>query len=103
MRRRTSFDEQIGKRCQHVLVVELARDDQRQAFPAGFVDDGQDPELAPVVGASFDEVVCPDMPRILWPQPDAGAVVQPQPTALWLLLRHLQALEPPDPLHALVV
>src|SRR3546814_2607245 len=71
MSRRTAFDEQLGQRCQHVFVAELACDDQRQALAAGFVDDGKDAELAPVVGAFLDEVIGPDVPRILRPQPDA--------------------------------
>src|SRR3546814_11141331 len=78
MGRRTAFDEQLGQRCQHVFVAELACDDQRQALAAGFVDDGKDAELAPVVGAFLDEVIGPDVPRILRPQPDARAVVQPR-------------------------
>src|SRR3546814_9024223 len=63
MSRRTAFDEQLGQRCQHVFVAELACDDQRQALAAGFVDDGKDAELAPVVGAFLDEVIGPDVPR----------------------------------------
>jgi len=77
VRRGTPFDEQIGERRQHIFVVQPARDDERKAFPAGLVDDGKDAELAPVVGAALDEVVGPDMPWILRPQPDARAIVQP--------------------------
>ena len=62
---RSFVDEQIGESGQHVFMFELACDDERQAFPAGLVDDGQDPELATVVGARFDEVISPYMPRIL--------------------------------------
>jgi len=59
VRGRTPRDEQVGKRRQHVFVAELARDDQRQALPAGLLDDGEDAELAPVVRPRFDEVVRP--------------------------------------------
>ena len=69
----------------------------------GLVDDSEDPELATVVRAHLNQIVRPDVPRILRPQPDAGAVVQPQPAALRLALRHLQAFTPPDPLDPLVV
>ena len=62
MRRRTALDEQLGERCQHVLMVELAGDRQRQAFSARLVDDRENAELAPVVGASFNKVVSPHMP-----------------------------------------
>jgi hypothetical protein len=50
---------------------------------------------------AFDEVVRPDMVGPTGAKPDAGAVVQPQPAALGLLLGDLQPLPPPDPLHAL--
>ena len=68
---------------------ELAGNDQRQALPAGLVDDRQDAELATVMGAALDEVIRSDMPRILGAKSDARPVVQPQPTALRLLLWHL--------------
>jgi hypothetical protein len=55
------------------------------------------------VGAVLDEVVGPDVIAVLGPEPDAGAVVQPEPTALRLLLGNLQPLASPDPLDPLVV
>ena len=63
-------DEQVGQGRQHVFVFELPRHDQGEAFAAGLIDDRQDAELAAIVGATFYEVVCPDVPRILRPQPD---------------------------------
>ena len=68
---------------------ELPRNDERQAFPASLVDDGQDTELATVMRAPFDEVVSPYMPRILGPQADARSVVEPQASAFWLAQRNL--------------
>jgi len=62
---RRSCDEQIGKRCEHVFMLELARHNERQSFPAGLVDDGQDPELVTIMRPAFDEVISPYMPRIL--------------------------------------
>ena len=103
MRWRTPRDEQLGKRRQHVFVFQVTCDGQRQALPAGLVDDREDPELAPVVRSRFDKVVRPDMPRILRPQPDARAVVQPQPATLGLLLWHLQPLTPPDAFDTLMI
>ena len=52
MRWRPPRDEQVGKRCQHVFVAELARDDRRQALAAGLVDDAEDDaaQLPPVEG-----------------------------------------------------
>ena len=62
MCKRIPRDEQVGKRRQHVFVVELAGDRQRQAFPARLVDDGQDAELAAVVRPRLNKVVRPDVP-----------------------------------------
>jgi hypothetical protein len=43
------------------------------------------------------------MPRIFRAQPDARTIVQPQSSALWLLLRHLKPFTPPDALNPLAV
>src|SRR5665213_2369971 len=52
------------------------------------------------MSAILDEVVGPDMVRPFRPQSDARAIIEPEPTSLWLLLRNLQPLQPPDPLDA---
>jgi len=75
--RRPARDEQLGQGSQHVFVFELAGHDQGEAFAAGLIDDRQDAELAAIMGPALDEVVCPDVPRILRAQPDARAIVQP--------------------------
>jgi len=71
VRWRPARNEQLGQGRKHVVALELARDRQRQALPARLVDDRQDPVFAAIVGATLDEVVGPDMPRILGPKPDA--------------------------------
>ena len=71
MCRRAARDEQVRQGRQHILMFELSRNDKRQTFPAGLVDDRQDAELAAVMRAPLDEVVGPHMPRILRPQADA--------------------------------
>jgi hypothetical protein len=43
------------------------------------------------------------MARIFRPEPDTGAIVEPQPPALRLPLRHLEPLASPDPLDPLAV
>ena len=43
------------------------------------------------------------MIAVLGPEPDTGAVIQPEATALRLPGRNLQPLASPDPLHPLVV
>src|SRR3546814_17165450 len=42
---RAAGDEQVSQRRQHVLMLELTGNDQRQALPAGLVDDREDAEL----------------------------------------------------------
>jgi hypothetical protein len=51
VRWRSPGDEQIGQSRQDILMLELTRHDERQAFPTGLVDDGEDPELAPIMRA----------------------------------------------------
>ncbi len=61
---RTARDEQVGQSRQNILVLELTRNDERQAFPAGLVDDREDAELAAIMRPPLDEIVGPDMSRI---------------------------------------
>ena len=79
-------DEQVRQHVDDVDRLELAVDPDRQAFAGELVDDVEHAELAAVMGAVLDEVVGPDMVGMLRPQPDARAVVQPQPAPLGLLL-----------------
>ena len=55
------------------------------------------------MGPSLDEVVRPHMVLPTRPEPDARAVIEPQPAPLGLLAGNLQPLAPPDAFHALVV
>ena len=86
MARHAAQDEEVGQDVDHVRRLELAGDPDRQALARVLVDDVEHPELPPVMGAVLDEVVGPDVVRMLGPQPDAGAVRQPEPAALGLLL-----------------
>ena len=55
------------------------------------------------MGPVMHEVIGPDMVGPLGTQPDAGAVVEPEPAPLRLLAGHLQPLAPPQALDPLVV
>jgi hypothetical protein len=88
-------EEQLRQGGQHIFMVELSGNDQRQALPAEFVDDGEDVEFPAIVGATLDEVVCPYVPRIFRPELDAGTVIEPKPAAFPLPLRHLETFTPP--------
>ena len=63
----------------------------------------QHPQRPAVVRAVEDEVVAPDMVRMLGAPPHDRAVGQPEPAAFRLLLRHFQTFPAPEPFHALVV
>jgi hypothetical protein len=61
------------------------------------VDDVEHSIFTAIMSAILDEVVGPDVVRMLGPETDAGTVRHPQSATFWLLLRDLQALAPPDP------
>ena len=67
------------------------------------VDDVEHADLAAIVDAVLNQVIGPDVIAVLGPEPEAGAVVQPEPATLRLPGRHLQPLASPDPLHPLVI
>jgi hypothetical protein len=83
--------------------LELAGDTDRQAFMGELVEHVEHPVLASLVGAVLDKVAEPDMIALLWPQPNARSVGQPEPAALGLLIGNLQPLTLPDTLDPLVV
>ena len=83
--------------------LELAIHPDGQALVCELVDDVEHPEFPSLVRAIFDEVVRPHMIAVLRPQPNAGALVEPQTATLGLSRRHLQPLASPDPLDPLVV
>ena len=85
VRWRAVEDEQISQDRQNVSAPDSARNQQRHTFPARFIDDRKDSELATIMGATLDEVVSPDMTRIFRTQPDARAIIEPWPASLWLL------------------
>jgi hypothetical protein len=67
------------------------------------VDDVEHANLAPLMRAVLDKVIGPDVIAVFGSEPDAGAVGEPEPTALRLFVWNLQPLASPDPLHPLVV
>ena len=53
--------------------------------------------------AKHGQLVGPYVTRIFRPQPDKRSIIEPEPRAFRLLLRHLEPLAPPDVLHPLAV
>ncbi len=94
-------DEQVSERVNDIDGLEPAADPDGEALASELVDDVEHPILPPVMGAILDEVVGPDMVGIFGPQANTGSVVEPEPPALGLLVRNLQPLASPDPVHPL--
>lgn len=92
-------NEQVGKHVDDINGLQLPLDADGDAFPRELVDHIEHPDFPAIVRPILDEIVGPDMVGVFRPKPDARAVVEPQPTALGLLVRHLQPLPPPDALN----
>jgi hypothetical protein len=96
-------DEQVGQHVDDIDRFEPARHPDGQALVGELVDDVEQANFAPVMGALLEEVVGPDVVGALGPQPDARSVRQPQPAALGLSGGDLQPLASPDPLDPFVI
>jgi len=96
-------DEQVREHVDDIDRFEPARYPNGQAFMGELVDDVEQAELAPIMGAFLDKVVGPDVVAVLGPEPDARSVIQPKASALGLPGGDLQPLASPDPLDPLVV
>jgi len=98
MPRHAAHQRDIRHRCKHAEAVDPSCHPDRQAFPDKLVDQGHQPELAPVISLRLNEVEAPNMIAMLRPQPDAGSIVEPEPASRPLLPRCFQLLPAPDPL-----
>jgi hypothetical protein len=99
--RYASFEHRIGHRLDDPKAVNATSHSDRQAFPGELVNQGHEPELSTIVGLRLNEVVAPDMIAVLRSQPNAGAVVEPQPTSRLLPFGYFKPLTAPDPLDAI--
>src|SRR3954463_2938575 len=79
--RHAAQDEQVREHVDDVDRAQLAADPDCQALTGELVDDVEHAVLPSVVGPVLDEIVGPDVVRVLRPQPGAGSVVEPE-TAL---------------------
>ncbi len=103
MRWDAAQDEEVGKHVDDIDGLQLPLDPDGDAFPRELIDHIEHADFPAVVRAILDEVVRPDMVGIFRPKPDTRTVVQPQPPALRLLVRHFQPLPSPDALDPLDV
>ena len=88
---------------ENVVSSSLSTDLDRQTLPRVLVEHGQKLQRTAVMGPRAYEVVGPHVILVQWPEPDARAIVEPQPTPFRLPSGHFQPLLPPDTLHTLVV
>jgi len=95
----TAFKHHVSHRVDDAEAVDPARHPDGQALAGELIDQGHQPDLAAVVGLSRNEVIAPDMVAMLWSQPDAGPVVEPQPATRLLLPGYFKPLTAPDPLN----
>ena len=72
-----------------------------QAFPGELVNQGHEPEPSTIMGLRLNEVVAPDMIAVPRSQPNAGAVIEPQPPSRLLPFGYLKPLTESDPLDAI--
>ena len=100
---RTVPSEEIGEHLENVVSSSLSTDLDRQTLPRVLVEHGQKLQRTAVMGPRAYEVVGPHVILVQWPEPDARAIVEPQPTPFRLPSGHFQPLLPPDTLHTLVV
>src|SRR5260370_22933546 len=59
----------------------------------------QDAPTAAILCCCPDEVVCPHMVLVSWPEPHTRTIVEPKPASRLLLLRYLQPFATPDSFH----
>ena len=101
--RRTTFDEEIGERLKHVVGLQAAGNHDRQALPGELVDHRQHPDRSAIMGPGSHDVIGPDMVGPVRPQPEDGAVVEPQAPRLGCRFGTFSPSLPPDPLDPLGV
>ena len=95
--------EQLGQAMQNIVGVQLARRNDGEALAGKLINDRQHTERPAVLRLILDEIIAPDMAGALRPKTDARAVIQPEPAAFRLFLRHFQPFPPPDAIDPLEV
>src|SRR5271169_2580512 len=84
--RHAPFEHHIGHCLDDPKAVDATSHSDRQAFPGELVNQGHEPEPSTIMGLRLNEVVAPDMIAMPRSQPNAGAVVEPQPASRLLPL-----------------
>jgi hypothetical protein len=89
----------ISERLDHSEAVDAPVHPQGQALARVLVNERQDAQAAPIMGVALNKVEAPHVMGPLGPQPDAGAIMEPQPASGLVPLRNLQPFTAPDALN----
>lgn len=96
MLRNTALEHDIGEGLDHAEAIDPPCHPDGQTFTGVLVDQGHQSQCSTVMSLGSDEVVAPNVIAPFRSEPDARAVVEPQPAPRALLLGNLQALPSPD-------
>ena len=77
MDRKAFLEKLFSWNFHNILSLEVSPDLQRQAFPAVFIDQGQDPERTAIMGSLCHKIIRPDMVSEKGSQAHAGPVIEP--------------------------
>jgi hypothetical protein len=99
MLRHTLGQHGVRQRLDHPEAVDPPRHPQGQTFPCELIDERHDPQAPSIMGVTLDKVEAPEMIGSLGPQPNARAIIEPEPDTRLVLLRDLKPLATPDALH----
>jgi hypothetical protein len=94
---RAMLGEQVCENSQHIIMLEIPLDMDGEALSRVLINDSEHAESPPIVRPVSHEVIGPNMPLVLRPQPHAGSVVKPEPSTLGLLLWDFKPLASPYP------
>lgn len=99
--RNAADEHNVGQCFNDAKTVDATGNPDGQAFAGILIDQGHEPDAATIMGLGFDKVIAPDVIAMPWPEPDARAVVQPEPASWPMFSGYLEPLTAPDPLDAI--
>jgi|GEM_PF-2239253 len=98
MLRHSFHNHHISQRFYHPGARPSPFSPDHQTLPCVFIDQVQHPHRPASVCTHADKVIAPYMVGVLWTQPHARAIVEPQPPSCLLIPGYLQSFATPDAL-----
>ncbi len=99
MSRSSPLFEQFGKSVDQARCGDAAFHAEAQALAGELVDNREDLDATGILGAIHEEVVAPNVIRMLCAQPRTTVLGLAEPASFPALLRHSQTFFAPEPLH----